>query len=93
VSCSHSFGPDFYGDPYNASQYDRPTTLADALASMPDEQWNEMCQNLWPNRGVDCIDLEFVFVEAINTNTVTNLCSPAEVWINSDGNWTVKVYE
>jgi hypothetical protein len=97
MAYSHSFSPEFYGDvcdvldqPWNP----RPTTLADAMANMPKRLWREMARDVFGLRGaqVDYLDLETVLSKAIETDTVTNLCTPVEVWIDADGFYRVEVY-
>jgi hypothetical protein len=91
---SHSFSPEVYGDPYDTERTDKPTTLADALASMPDDEYLEMVKACFP----DCAKPEVIGVDdvlslAIETDTVTDLSSPLEFWIDPDGGWRVLVYE
>lgn len=91
MAYSHSFSAEFYGDVYNASPEDRPTNLADALASMPKEVWDDMAREVFGVSG-DMLDIETVYSKAIETDTVGTLSTPVDVWIDSEGYYTVEVY-
>lgn len=94
MAFSHSFSPEFYGDPYSCGPTERPTNLADAIASMSDKAWDDMAADVFgcADRS-DVLDVETVFAQAIETDTVSNLDSPVCVWIDSEGYYTVDVYD
>lgn len=91
MAYSHSFAAGFYGDVYEAAPCKRPTNLADAIASMEEHIWSAMARDVF-----DCdpefLDVETVFNKAIETDTVSDLCSPVNVWIDSEGFYTVEVF-
>ena len=92
MAFSLSFSPEFYGDCYNAQPSDRPTTVADALASMSDEQWESMAQDVFGCSG-EYLGIEDVMAEIEETDTCSDLSSPVSVWIDDDGYFTVDVYD
>ena len=92
MAYSHSFTACFYGDPYNAAPSDRPTTVADALASMADDEWESMCADVFGCDG-EYIDLDTVLERIIETDTVSSFQPPVEVWIDEDGCHTVLVHD
>ena len=91
MAYSHSFTPRFYGNIYSASPSVKPDNLADAIASMDGETWECMAQEIF---GVpaDRLDLETVFLKAIETDTVGTLSTPVDVWIDDEGFYRVDVY-
>ena len=86
-----SFSAAFYGDCEKATKSDRPTNVADALASMPDDTWSGMCSEVF-NRSPDYVDLEAVMLKIRDTDTCSNLDSPVSVWIDEEGWYAVDVY-
>lgn len=92
MSYSHSFAADFYGDVYNASPEDRPTNVADAIASIDDKTWESLAHDVF---GCDpqFLTLEAVYEKIIETDTVSDLSSPVSVWIDEEGYYTVDVYD
>jgi hypothetical protein len=91
MAYSHSFAPEFYGDVYEAAPSDRPTNVADALASMGEELWDEMAREVFNVPG-DRLDIETVMAKIEETDTVGNLDVPVSVWIDSEGFYAVDVY-
>ncbi len=88
----HSFSPEFYGDVYSPEKKDRPTNVTDALASMSDEEWNEMAKEVFNVDG-DMLGLDTVMSKIMETDTVGTLSPPVDVWIDEEGYYTVDVYE
>jgi hypothetical protein len=86
---SHSFSPDFYGDVYAAHKSSKPTTVADAIASMDNDEWDEMAQEIFGVSG----DIYDVMRKIIETDTVGTLTSPVDVWIDPEGWYTVNVWD
>ncbi|MCQ3921646.1 MAG: hypothetical protein DPW13_11920 [Planctomycetes bacterium] len=93
MSYAHSFAPEFYGDPDNPHVTPRPTTVVDALASLPEDRWSELIRDVFPGRKPEHVALDEVLERVIETNTVSNLDVPVEVWIDSDGFHRVRVYD
>lgn len=94
ASYSHSFSPEFYGDPYDAKKVDVPTNLADALASMDDVDWDAMVEDVFPDiADPSMVDVEMVWEKAIETDTVGGLESPVDVWIDPEGYHVVHVFD
>ena len=87
-----SFSPDFFGDPYNAKKRTMPKNVADALASMPKKEWNEMARDVFgvPGR---MLTIDTVMDKIIETNTCSNLGPRVEVWIDEDGYYSIVVYD
>ena len=81
----------FYGEDWEHKS-DRPTSVAQALYSMPEDRWNEMCREVF-----DCdpeyVDVDTVMEKVWETDTCTDLTPPVEVWIDSEGYYRVEVYE
>ncbi len=92
MAYGHSFNPAFYGSPDHAEQTDRPTSVCDALRSMPDEVWDEMCREVF-GCDPDYVDLDTALGKVIDTDTVSNLTVPVRVWIDLEGYYTVDVYD
>jgi hypothetical protein len=92
ASYSHSFSPEFYGDPYNAQKSARPTNVSDAILSMSDPDWTDMAAEVFGIQP-DRVDVEMVLQKIIETNTVSDLSAPVEVWIDPEGWYTVSVYD
>ncbi len=92
MAYAHSFTACFYGDSYSATPSDRPTTVADALASMPDDGWAAMCQDVFGCAG-EYVDVDTALERIIDTDTVSSFQPPVEVWIDDDGVHTVLVHD
>lgn len=93
MSYAHSFSSDFYGNPDNPRKQERPTCVVNALASMPEARWCEMVADVFPGRDSNAVSLSDVLDQVMETDTVSNLDSPVEVWIDSDGFHRVLVYD
>jgi hypothetical protein len=91
MAYSHSFSPEFYGDVYNATPSERPTNVADAVASIAQERWDEMARDVFGVAG-DRLTFDEVMAKIEETDTVGNLDTPVSVWIDSEGYYTVEVY-
>lgn len=90
------FTPEFFfneGEPYDISDTsDRPTSVWQAIISMNEEEWNDLAKEVFH------VDPRFLTPEAVlekieETDSVTDLRSPVEVWIDKEGWHTVKVYD
>lgn len=92
MAYGHSFTAHFYGDPYNATPSDQPATVADALASMPDDQWDDMCRDVF-GCAAEFVDVDTVLERIIETDTVSSFQPPVTVWIDGDGDYTVLVHD
>jgi len=94
MSYSHSFSCNFYYDAdENAPDKSKyPTSVAMALRSMPKKRWNEMCKDVFHCKP-DFVDIDTVMDKIMETDTVSNLSSPVEVWIDSEGYYTIEVYD
>lgn len=93
MAFSHSFSPDIYGDIYEPGEKsETPTTVSQALFSMPDEQWDEMARDVFGCTG-NMLGIEEVYTKIIETDTVSDLSSPVSFWIDPEGFWTVEVYD
>ena len=72
---------------------DRPTNVRQALASMSDDKWNEMVKEVFPDRDPECVDLDDVMTKVRQTDTCGDMSTPVVVWIDSEGFYTVDVYD
>lgn len=91
MSFSHSFSEDFYYQEGWETKTRHPTSVAQALFSMPKKKWNRMCRDVFGVKG-DLIDVETVMDKIRETNTCTDLSVPVEVWIDEEGYYTVQVH-
>jgi hypothetical protein len=100
MSFSLTFSPEFFlagGEPYDSNREPttRPTSVWQAIETMRvfrQAQWADMA------RGVFKCESRFLTPEAVleriqETNTCTDLSSPVEVWVDSDGYYTVLVWD
>lgn len=92
MSFELSFSPEFFGDVYNTKESKQPTTLADALSSIPDCQWKVLAEDLFDTTG-EYLSIDDLYLMAIETNTCSSLSSPVSVWIDPNGEYTVEVYD
>lgn len=101
-----SFSPEFFlgeGEPYDRSDLcvnrkGKPTSVWSAIAMMAQEEpqnWKNMAKEVFdlPQKDAHLLMAEAVLDKIRETNTCSNLSSPVEVWIDSDGTYTVEVYE
>ena len=94
MAYSHSFVPAFYYDPDAPFNRQRPTTVEHAVRAMSDEEWEDMVEDVFgPDADPDMVDVDMVMEKIYETNTVTDLEAPIEVWIDPEGYHTVFVYE
>ncbi len=92
MSYAHSFTARFYGDPYDTTPSDRPTTVADALASVTDDEWELISRDVFGCDG-EFVGLDSVLERILETDTVSSFQPPVEVWIDDDGDYTVLVHD
>ena len=76
---------DFQGDSARL-----PTTVYQAILAMEEEEYQDMCKEVFGRRDVDTDD---IMTKIRETDTCTNLSPPDEVWIDEEGWHTVKVYD
>jgi hypothetical protein len=70
----------------------RPTSVFQALVSMTDAAWEELAREVF-HCEAEYLDVPTVIDHILSVNTCRNLDSPVEVSIDSDGWYTVHVYE
>jgi hypothetical protein len=100
MSYSLSFSPEFFfaeGEPYDGGPEvsEAPISVWNAIESMRQltpEDWADMARELFG------VEPEYLTPEAVlekiqETNTCRNLESPVEVYIDSEGNYSVEVYD
>lgn len=103
MSYSLSFSPEFFlaqGEPYDRSDLalnaeGEPYSVYSALCLMRDKrpaEWNRMAKDLWSCPG-KCLDPETVLERIQETDRCGTLSVPVDVWIDSEGHYTVEVYE
>ena len=83
-----SFTEDFYKTEDSEKVSSHPTSVYQALYSMPQAHWDHMIADLRIN---NCIDSVLELVK--KTDTCEGYHSPVVVWIDKDDYWTVTVYE
>ena len=59
---------------------------------MNDRDWDEMAKEVFGRPG-NRVDIDDVMRKIRDTDTCTDLRSPVEVWIDSNGFYTVEVYD
>lgn len=106
MSFELSFSEEFFlgeGEPYDrpdlcANDDGRPTSVWSAILVWHHEypeEWRAMASKLWDLYGDDAELLtgEAVLERIRETNTCTDLSSPVEVWIDSEGEFRLQVWE
>ena len=71
----------------------KPKSIRQALVSMSTRKWKAMCADVFPGVDTDYIELETVEQQVREVNTCSDLCSPVEVWIDSEGYHTLSIHE
>ena len=97
ISYALSFAPEFFwGDgsvpPDELPRSDRPTSVYQALVSLPEETWATIARDVF-NCPPKNLDVPTALVKVEETNTCRNLDSPVEMFIDADGFYTVLVYD
>ena len=96
MAYSHSFAPEFYGDVYEpGNPTRRPVTVAQAIVSMKElerEYWDRMAEEVFGVPGEHLTE-DAVFDKIMETDTVSNLTPPVEVWIDEEGYYTLLVWD
>lgn len=96
MAYSHNFSGDFYGDIYDPGKpTSRPTTVAQAIISMRKlerDYWNRMAEEVFGVPGEHLPEDE-VFERILETDTISDLTSPVEVWIDEEGYYTLLVWD
>lgn len=99
MSYELSFSPEFFfaeGEPYDAlSDLDRPCSVWAAIEAMRlnrPEEWHALAVEVFDLPGV-YLTAESVLDKIRETDSCSNLNSPVEVWIDSEGYHTVLVYD
>lgn len=94
MAYGHSFATGFYYDEAEdaPNKSKRPTSVSMALRSMPRRLWNEMAREVFNCAG-KFLDVDTVMDKIMETDTVSCLTSPVEVWIDSEGYYRIDVYD
>jgi hypothetical protein len=101
MSFNLQFSPEFFfaeGEPYDRSDLalnwrGKPVSLYSAACYVQinmARMWDDMAQDLFDCSGSMLLP-EMVVERAKETNACTDLSSPVQVWIDSDGKWTLRV--
>ena len=97
MAYSHSFSDDFYMvedddqlRPIDFEDGRLPTTVWQAILAMPEADYQEMCRELFNREDVEIGDIMSMIRD---TDTVGTFSSPVDVWIDSDGYFSINVYE
>lgn len=70
-----------------------PTSVYRALLAMTEDEWKEMCREVFPRVDIDIIDCSMVLDKIRETDTCSDLSSPVTVWIDEEGFYTIDVYD
>ena len=103
MSFSLSFSPEFFlanGEPHDRSDLalnaeGKPYSVYSALCLMKEKEprvWNRMARELWECPG-KVLDPEAVLEMVEATDSCANLNAPVEVYIDSERQYSVRVYE
>ena len=95
MSYGLSFAPEFFwGDDSaeNMKPSDRPTSVRQALSTLPDNQWAALARDLFGIEPSE-LELDMVMQRILETNTCRNLDSPVEVFVDREGFYSILVYE
>jgi hypothetical protein len=91
-----SFSPEFFIGPYDLDggelNKERPTSVYQAIQAMSDDDFAVMAESVF-GCSPDFVTVETVLAEIQKTNTCRDLRSPVEVWIDSEGYHSVRVYD
>jgi hypothetical protein len=92
-----SFAPEFFwGDgsiaPDDLQRSDQPTCVYQAILSLPDDTWAGLARDVFDCEPDD-LDPETVLSKVQETDTCRNLDSPVEVFVDSDGFYTLLIHE
>lgn len=97
MSYSLSFSPEFFlrdGEPYDSDRgpAEKPNSVWQAIISMPVDEWESMAKEVFNCEG-EYLTPETVLEKIQETNTCSDLESPVEVWIDSEGNYRLMVWD
>lgn len=92
-----SFAPEFFwGDgsipPDDLPRSDQPTCVYQATLSLPEDTWARLAHEVF-DCSPDDLDPETVLCKVQETNTCRNLDCPVEVFVDSDGVYTLLIHE
>lgn len=97
MTYSHSLSARFYVDegddelaPKDFATGRLPATVHQAIIAMPEEDYQTMCREVF---GRPDVDVDEILAKIEETDTVGDLSSPVDVWIDEEGFWTLDVYE
>jgi len=100
MSYSHSFSPEFYfnkGEPYDAlGDTRRPTSVWAAIEGMRLRrplEWADLAKEEFGLDNPKYLTSEAVMDRIREIDTVGDLSSPVDVWIDKEGYFTVDVYD
>ena len=104
MSYSLSFSQDFFlaeGEPYDRSDLalnddGNPISLYSALLKWAEDKpegWASMAKDVFGLDEPEYLDIETVLQKVEETDTCSNLSVPVRVWIDSEGDYTVEVYD
>ena len=91
-----SFSPDFLRDESDdrlaRTPNKRPTSVAQALATLSDKTWSRLAREIF-HCEAEYLNIEAVLRLVEETNTCLNLDTPVEVAIDANADFTVLVYD
>jgi len=96
MSFSLSFSPEFFVGPHDLEgielNKERPTSVFQALSAMSEAEWAELAREVFSCEP-DFLDVDTVMQRIRETDSCRDLRSPVEVYIDSDGWHSVRVYD
>ena len=92
-----SFSPEFLRDEADdglavRTSKKRPNSVAQAVANLSDKTWSRLAREIFRCEPKN-LDIETVLQKVEETNTCLKLDSPVEVAIDTEGEFTVLVYD
>ena len=93
MSYALSFAPDFFArdDVDAVGSCERPTSVWEAIVSVQRDAWRDIARDVF-GVAADRLTPEAVFARILQTNTCSGFLAPVEVWIDPQGDYTIRVY-
>lgn len=86
------FSSDFFGDIYENQITDKPQNIADAIASIHPITRQEIAKELFNMPNDNFLSDEMILEKILITDTVRNINTPVEVYIDTEGYYSILVY-
>lgn len=94
MSYALSFADEFFirGDTDRMEPSERPVSVYQAILSINEDTWREIARDVF-SVPPDRLMPEAVLAKIMETNTCSNLDAPVEVWIDTEANHSILVYD